>query len=79
MGNSTNNVSRTSLRDFPMQKYLGQGLNQNQVLQIKEAFESYDPQNGQIELDRLRVATEQSQAKDKIESYLKDKMTMNFD
>ena len=62
-----------------MQKYLGQGLNQNQVLQIKEAFESYDPQNGQIELDRLRVATEQSQAKDKIESYLKDKRTMNFD
>jgi len=41
MGNSENYSSKASLRDFPMQKYLGQGLNQNQILQIKEAFDSY--------------------------------------
>jgi len=41
MGNSENRARQANLRDFPMQKYLGQGLNQNQILQIKEAFDSY--------------------------------------
>jgi hypothetical protein len=41
MGNSENYSNKANLRDFPMQKYLGQGLNQNQILQIKEAFNSY--------------------------------------
>jgi hypothetical protein len=41
MGNSETQASHANLKDFPMQKYLGQGLNQNQILQIKEAFDSY--------------------------------------
>jgi len=79
MGNSENYSNKANLRDFPMQKYMGQGLNQNQILQIKEAFDSYEPENGQIDLNKIRTATEQSQSKSKIESYLQNKITMNFD
>jgi hypothetical protein len=43
MGNSETNSTFTLPRDFQMQKYLNQGLNQNQILQIKEAFDSYEP------------------------------------
>lgn len=28
-------------RDFQIQKYLNQGLNQNQIIDIKYAFDSY--------------------------------------
>ena len=43
MGNSENSPSNSNLTAFPMQKYLGQGLNQTQILQIKDAFDSYEP------------------------------------
>jgi hypothetical protein len=43
MGNSETNNTFTLPKDFQMQKYLNQGLNQNQILQIKEAFDSYEP------------------------------------
>jgi hypothetical protein len=35
MGNSETNARAVNLKDFPMQKYLNQGLGQNQILQIK--------------------------------------------
>ena len=60
MGNSATNGDRAYLRDFQMQKYMNQGLNQKQILQIREAFESYEPENGEIHIDKLRLATEQS-------------------
>jgi hypothetical protein len=62
-----------------MQRYLNQGLNQNQILQIKQAFDSYDPQNGVISLVKYRECMEQSENKDKISRQLGNKETMNFD
>lgn len=49
-----------------MQKYMNQGLNQNQIIQIKEAFDYCEPENGRIKLNKLKIATENSQAKQKI-------------
>lgn len=66
MGNSENYSNKANLRDFPMQKYLNQGLNQNQILQIKEAFDSYEPSNGEIDLSKLKATIEQSHAKEKM-------------
>lgn len=40
MGNSEQQ-SQTIPRDFQIQKYLNQGLNQNQIIDIKYAFDSY--------------------------------------
>jgi hypothetical protein len=51
MGNSNNGSQRrTDFKDFNMQKYLNQGMNQQQILQIREAFETYQPVNGLISL-----------------------------
>jgi len=41
MGNSEPTPSAVSMKDFHMQKYMNQGLSQSQILQIREAFESY--------------------------------------
>jgi hypothetical protein len=66
MGNSDSSSATRALKDFQMQKYLNQGLNQHQILQIREAFDSYAPENGLIDLDKMRHCTEQSQSKEKI-------------
>lgn len=79
MGNSENNSSQNKFKDFQMQKYMNQGLNQNQILQIREAFEFCEPENGRIQLSKLRIATEQSQAKQKLETYMRNRETMDFD
>ena len=63
MGNSEEGPYRTIPRDFPIQKYLNQGLNQNQILQIKYAFDCYEPDNGFIDVNKLRPAAEQPQSK----------------
>ena len=63
MGNSETNTMAVNLKDFPMQKYINQGLSQNQILQIKEAFDSYEPDNGRIDLHKLKKATLQSGSK----------------
>lgn len=34
------------MKNFQIQKYLNQGLNQQQIIKIKEAFDSYQPENG---------------------------------
>ena len=39
MGNSETTANNARYKDFPMQKYMNQGLNQNQIIQIREAFE----------------------------------------
>lgn len=79
MGNSETNATRTVPHDFPMQKYLNQGMNQNQILEVKEAFDSYEPENGLIDLNKLRQFAELDQPQKKIEKYLGNKSTMNFD
>lgn len=66
MGNSGGSARQAQFKDFQMQKYLNQGLNQNQIIQIKEAFDYCEPDNGRIKLNKLRIATENSQAKQKI-------------
>ena len=39
MGNSNGDAARrTEFKDFNMQKYMNQGLNQHQIIQIREAF-----------------------------------------
>lgn len=40
--------------NFQMQKYLNQGINQKQILMIRTAFESYQPENGFIDLQKYR-------------------------
>lgn len=51
MGNTNDGSQRQiNFKDFSMQKYLNQGLNQQQILQIREAFETYEPVNGEISL-----------------------------
>jgi hypothetical protein len=56
-----------------MQKYMNQGLNQHQILQIREAFETYDPVDGFITLEKLKSCTEQSSHRDQITSILGNK------
>jgi hypothetical protein len=40
--------------NFKMQKYLNQGINQKQVLMIRTVFESYQPENDFIDLQKYR-------------------------
>ncbi len=79
MGNSTGNGDKAYLQDFQMQKYLNQGLNQKQILQIREAFQSYEPENGEVTIDKLRFATDQPEGRELISKYLGNKQSMNFD
>lgn len=79
MGNSSGNASKAKYKDFQMQKYMNQGLNQNQIIQIKEAFDYCEPEDGRIKLNKLKIATENSQAKQKIETYMRNRDTMDFD
>ena len=43
MGNSNGAANNNRFKDFQMQKYMNQGLNQNQIIQIKEAFDYCEP------------------------------------
>ena len=61
------------MKNFQIQKYLNQGLNQQQIIKIKEAFDSYQPVNGEIDVSKLRTCTEQSGSKDLIDNYLEGK------
>lgn len=79
MGNEEHSNTLTVPPDFPIQQYLDQGLNQNQILQIKQAFDSYEPSDGRIDLNKIRKFAALDQPKYKIEQYLENKSTMNFD
>ena len=50
MGNESATSNPESLKDFPMQKYLNQGLRQAEIIKIKEAFDAYQPVNGRIDV-----------------------------
>lgn len=79
MGNEHQASRPVDLKNFPMQKYLNQGLKQQEIIKIKEAFDSYQPINGEIQVSKLFQATEQSGSHDQIHSNLKGKNTLNFD
>lgn len=59
MGNSESQEP-TLDPNFQMHKYLNQGLNQKQILMIRAAFESYEPQNGQIVVQKYKECILQS-------------------
>jgi hypothetical protein len=40
--------------NFKMQRYLNQGLTQNQILMVREIFETYEPENGLISSSKYR-------------------------
>jgi hypothetical protein len=40
--------------NFKMHRYLNQGLNQKQVLMVRDIFHSYEPDNGLISAQRYR-------------------------
>lgn len=65
--------------NFQMQKYLNQGLNQKQVIMIRTAFESYQPENGYINLEKYRQCLLQSEIKDEVSGKLGNKFKLNFD
>ena len=46
-----------------MQKYLNQGLNQQEVIKVKEAFDAFGPVDGRINASKLKLSTEQSGSK----------------
>ncbi len=82
MGNGNSDSATphpSSYRGFPMQKYVSQGAKPQEVLKIKEAFDSYQPVDGEIEVSRLRSTTEQSGSRKVIDRYLQGKEKMNFD
>lgn len=57
MGNNSTAANPASLRNFQMQKYVNQGLSQQQVIKIKEAFDAFHPVDGQIKTDKLKAST----------------------
>ena len=79
MGNDSSQANPESLKNFQMQKYLNQGMRQQEIVKIKEAFDAYQPVNGRINADKLRKSTEQSGSKDLIDKYLRGKDSMDFD
>jgi hypothetical protein len=79
MGNSTTPRNAAVIENFQMQKYLNQGLSQNQILQIKEAFDSYEPVNDYIDIEKMKEVTEHSYIKERIAKSIGSKSRLNFD
>lgn len=65
--------------NFPMHKYLNQGLTSNQVLMIRAVFNSYQPQDDLIESSKYKESLMQSELKDLAIAKLERKSTLNFD
>ena len=51
-------------RNFPMQNYLNQGLNRNQVMMIRSVFNSYGPKDGRIQSQKYKEALVQAGVRD---------------
>lgn len=62
-----------------MQRYLNQGLNQKQVLMVREIFESYEPEDGLISAERYKENLLRAQTNDEVIERLGDKETLTFD
>ena len=79
MGAGESHHNEEQMKNFKIQKYLNQGLNQQQILKIKEAFESYEPTNGRVESEKLKNCTRLSGSKDEISQFLEGKDSIDFD
>lgn len=64
---------------FRMHRYLNQGLNQQQVLMVRQIFDSYLPQQGLIDAERYRDSLRRAQTNDELIQRLGDKPTLTFD
>jgi hypothetical protein len=64
---------------FPMQRYLNQGLSSQQVLMIRQVFDSYLPHQGRIESAKYRESLQQSELREVAASRLGDKQSLDFD
>lgn len=60
MGNTSASDSRLPDPDFPMQKYVNRGLAPVAVIKIKEAFDSYEPVNGYIDVEKVKNLSKDS-------------------
>ena len=65
--------------DFPIQKYLNQGLSKGHILMIKNAFHSYVPVEGTIVTQKYQESLIQSGMKDVAMRKLGGKEKLNFD
>ena len=41
MGNNPSAANSPNMKNFPMQKYINQGMSQQEVIKIKEAFDAF--------------------------------------
>lgn len=78
MGSSETRES-TYDSNFQMHKYLNQGLNQQQIIMIRKAFESYSPIEGEIPLDKYKECIFHSEVNESISKKLGNRKTLNFD
>jgi hypothetical protein len=65
--------------NFKMQRYLNQGLNQKQVLMVREIFESYEPVNGCISAERYKENLMRAETNAEVVDKLAGKETLSFD
>ena len=79
MGNSNSPSTPLADSSFPMQRYLNRGLSQNDILKVKEAFDSFDPHNGYIEVLKVKNNALNSQDKEAIDSLIGFKRQINFE
>ncbi len=54
MGNRPQERDSFSNMDFPMQKYVATGIPPEAVLSIKQAFDSYEPIDGYISVQKVK-------------------------
>ena len=48
MGNNGSAAHPSTMKNFQMQKYINQGMSQQEVIKIKEAFDAFEPVDGKI-------------------------------
>ena len=79
MGSENSNQAHHNFPGFQMQKYLGQGMNQQQVLQIRQAFENFGPVDGYIDVTNYKARLSESGSRELIDKELSGKNKINFD
>lgn len=79
MGNSNESQNRLPDADFPMQKYVNKGLSPSAVIKIKEAFDSYEPVDGYIDVEKVKDLSKDSGDKKMIDREIGNKTKLNFD
>ncbi|KRW99995.1 hypothetical protein PPERSA_05498 [Pseudocohnilembus persalinus] len=75
MGNS----QTTNEPDFPINKYLRDGLRREEVIGLWNVFESFGPQKGVIQVSQLKKRYQDSYDKTTFDQKLKNMETLDFD